>query len=56
VIGKPEGNRPLGRSIHRCEDGFKTYLKEERSEGVDGFIWLRIGDSLLNSVMNLQYL
>ena len=28
LVGKPEGNRPLGRSRHRCEDNIKMDLQE----------------------------
>jgi len=38
VVGKPEGQRPLGRHRRRCEDNIKMDLKE-----VCGLIWLRIG-------------
>jgi hypothetical protein len=28
LVGKPEGKRPLGRSIHRWEDGVRMDLRE----------------------------
>jgi hypothetical protein len=28
LMGKPEGNRPLGRPRHRCEDGIGMDLRE----------------------------
>ena len=28
LVGKPEGKRPLGRSIHRWEDNMKIDLQE----------------------------
>ena len=28
LVGKPEGNRPLGRPKSRCEDNIKTDLQE----------------------------
>jgi hypothetical protein len=30
LVGKPEGKRPLGKCIHRCEDNIKMDLKEMR--------------------------
>ena len=30
LVGKPEGNRPVGRTRHRWEDNIKTDLKEMR--------------------------
>jgi hypothetical protein len=45
LVGKPEGKRPLGRSMHRKEDNIKMDLQEvECGGGVwTGLIWLRIG-------------
>jgi hypothetical protein len=37
LVGKPEGNRPVGRLRRRWEDNIKM--------GRTGFIWLRIGSS-----------
>jgi len=28
LVGKPEGKKPLGRSMHRWEDDFKMDLNE----------------------------
>jgi len=28
LMGKPEGKRPLGRSVHRAEDNIKMNLQE----------------------------
>jgi hypothetical protein len=38
LIGKPEGNRPLGRPSRRCEDTICMDLREVVWEDVD---WLR---------------
>jgi hypothetical protein len=38
LVGKPEGNRQLGRPWRRWED-----LKEFDEKACTGFIWLRIG-------------
>jgi len=34
-IGKPQGKRPIGRPMHRCEDNIKMVLKEIRREDVN---------------------
>jgi hypothetical protein len=39
LVGKPEGNRPLGRPRRRWVDNIKMDLREI------GCIWLRIGTS-----------
>jgi len=42
LVGKPEGNSPLGRSRRRWEDNTKIDLREVG--GVEnGWSWLRIG-------------
>jgi hypothetical protein len=38
LVGKPEGNRPLGRPRRRWEDGIRMDLRETGLEGVD---WIR---------------
>jgi hypothetical protein len=45
LVGKPEGNRPLGRPRRRLVDNIRMNL--ERREGMVwiGLIWLRIGTS-----------
>jgi hypothetical protein len=58
LVGKPEGNRPLGRPRRRWEDNIKTDLRE-RQDGVvwTGMIRLRLGTGgggLVNTVMNLR--
>ena len=42
-MGKPEGNRPLGRNSGRREDNIKTDLQEEGWGAWAELIWLRIG-------------
>jgi hypothetical protein len=43
LVGKPEGNRPLGRPRHRWEDGIRMDLREIGWRVWNGFDWLRIG-------------
>jgi hypothetical protein len=43
LLGKPEGNRPLGRPRSRCEDGIRMDLREIGWGSVRGCSWLRIG-------------
>jgi hypothetical protein len=45
LVVKLEGKRPLGRSRHRWEDNIKMELKEIGWGGMDGFIWLMIGNN-----------
>jgi hypothetical protein len=44
-VGKPEGNRPLGRPRRRWVDKVKMDLREIGWDGMVwiGLIWLRIG-------------
>jgi hypothetical protein len=57
LVGKPEGNRPLGRPRHRWEDNIKVDLQEVGRGGMD---WIGLAQdrerwrSLVNVVMNLQ--
>jgi hypothetical protein len=37
LVGRPEGNRPLGRPRHRWEDNIKLYIREI---GIDGTNWI----------------
>jgi hypothetical protein len=39
LVGKPEGNRSLGRPRRRWEDGIRTDLRETGLRGVD---WIRL--------------
>jgi hypothetical protein len=43
LVGKPEGNRALGRSRRRGEYNIKVYLQEVEYVAWAGLIWLRIG-------------
>ena len=55
-MGKPEGNRPLGRPRHRWEDNIKMDLQEVCG-GVD---WIEMAQdrdrwrALVTAVMNLR--
>jgi hypothetical protein len=57
-VGKPEGQRPLGRPRRRWEDNIKIYLQEE--DGGGGMDWIELAQNrdkwrtLVNAVMNLQ--
>jgi len=56
-VGKPEGNRPLGRTRRRWEDNIKMDLQDVGWGAGTGFIWLRIEAGvghLLNAVTNLR--
>jgi hypothetical protein len=56
LMGKPEGNRPLGRPRRRWEDNIKMDLREIGWGGVD---WIDLAQdrdqwrALVNTVMNL---
>jgi hypothetical protein len=43
LVGKREGNRPLGRPRRRWEDNIKMDLQEVVFGTWTGSIWLRIG-------------
>jgi hypothetical protein len=59
LVGKPEGNRPLGRPRRRWEDGIRMDLGEIGLGGVD---WIRLaqdGDrwwAVASTMMNLRVL
>jgi hypothetical protein len=57
LVGRPEGNRPLGRLGHRWEDDIKMDLKGDRMNGAN---WIQLAQdrvqwwACVNTVMNLQ--
>jgi hypothetical protein len=58
LVGKPEGNRPLGRPGRRWEDNIKIDLKEISWEVVHWIDLVQDTDNswdLVNKVMNLQF-
>jgi hypothetical protein len=56
LVGRPEENRPLGRSRRRWEDNIKMDLREI---GIDGANWIRLAQNrvqwraFVSMVMNL---
>jgi hypothetical protein len=56
LVGKPEGNRPLGRSRHIWEDSIRMDIQEVECGGID---WIDLAQDrdrwpdLGNAVMNL---
>jgi len=56
-VGKPEGNRPLGRPRHRWEDNIETDLLEVGCEGMDWIDLAQDRDSwraLVNAVISIR--
>jgi hypothetical protein len=57
LVGKPEGNRPLGRPRCRRGDSIKI---DHREIGWDGMDWISLAQdrdqwkALVNTVMNLR--
>jgi len=57
LVGKPQEERPLGRSRRRWEDNIKMDLQEVGCEGTE---WIELAQhkdrcrSLVNAVMNLR--
>jgi hypothetical protein len=57
LVGKPEGNRPLGRPRHRGEDNIKMALQEVGCGGID---WIELAQDRdrwwvpVNAEMNLR--
>jgi hypothetical protein len=45
LVGKPEGERPLGRFRCRWEDNIKMNLAEIERRAWTGLIWIRTGTS-----------
>jgi hypothetical protein len=45
MVGKPEGRKPLGTSMHRWGDNIRMDFREYGGMVWTGFIWLRIGTS-----------
>ena len=57
LVGKPEGNRLLGRTRSRWEDNIKMDLQEVGCGGMDWIDLARDKDrwrALVNAVMNLR--
>jgi hypothetical protein len=58
-VGKPEGNRPLGRPCRRWEDGIRMDIRETGWGSVE---WIQLAQDrnrcrdLVNTVMNLRVL
>jgi hypothetical protein len=56
LVGKPEGNRPLGRARCRWEDKIRIDLERQDGGGMD---WIDLAQdrhqwrALVNTVMNL---
>jgi hypothetical protein len=56
-MGKPEGQRPLGRPRRRWVDNIKIDLREIRWDGMDWIDLVQDRDqwrALVNTVMNLR--
>jgi hypothetical protein len=57
LLGKPEGNSPLGRPRRRWEDNIKVDIQEEGCGGMD---WIELAQdrdmwrALVYAVMNLR--
>jgi hypothetical protein len=55
LLGKPEGNRPLGRPRRRWVDNIKTDLRDVGYDGMDWIVLAQDRDQwrvFLNAVMN----
>jgi hypothetical protein len=57
LVGKPEGQRPLGRPRHKWEDNIRMDIQEVGCGGMD---WIGLAQDrdrwrpILNAVMNLR--
>jgi hypothetical protein len=57
LVGRPEGKRPLGRSMRSWEDNIKMDLREI---GIDGANWIRLAQdrvqwrAFVNTAINLR--
>jgi hypothetical protein len=57
LVGKPEGNKPLGRPRRRWEENIETDLQEMGSNGME---WIDVAQdrdrwwALVNAAMNLR--
>jgi len=45
LVGKTEGNRPIGRPRYRWEDNIRKDLQNSVKRAWNGCIWLRRGPS-----------
>ena len=57
LVGRPEGNRPLGRPWRKWEDNIKMYLQKVGWEGKDWIDLAQGRDSWrahVNTVMNFR--
>jgi hypothetical protein len=57
LVGKPEGERPMGRPRRRWEDNIKMDLKGIGCEGMDSIVLALDRDrwrAFVNAVMNLR--
>jgi hypothetical protein len=59
LVGRPEGQRPLGIPRHRWQDNIKMDLRELQMDGAN---WIRLAKvrvrwrAFVNTVMNLRVL
>jgi hypothetical protein len=59
LVGKPEGNRPLGRPRHRWEDNIDNM--DLHKVGCEGTEWIKLAQDsnswrvFVNMVMNLKF-
>jgi hypothetical protein len=53
LVGTHKGKRQLRIQRQRWNDNIKMNLKEIVCEDMSGFIWLRLGQALVNMIMNI---